>query len=175
MLRACIAGACGTNAFGIHLMRTSLNLAFHAMLAVLFLAGCASHHRDFIPNGAGVDLAPTNPAHIQVLNSIPRGMIIGTVLVDRSKTANTNDIIEIARQKAAAVGGDFIVWEDSLGTSPAETPAPSGPTAPAPNGGSLSHGSTLMDEPDALPEQATNEKTPKARFTVGIFLPEERN
>ena len=33
----------------------------------------------------------------------PRGMIIGTVLVDRSKAKNTQEIIEAARQKAASV------------------------------------------------------------------------
>lgn len=103
-------------------MRNLLKPALRALLAVLFLAGCASHPRDFIPNGAGANLPPTNPAHIQVLDSVPRGMIIGTVLVDRAKAKNTADIIEQAREKAAAVGGDFIVWEDSLGTSPSASP-----------------------------------------------------
>ena len=150
-------------------MRTLLRPAFHALLAPLFLAGCASHQRDFISNGAGVNLAPTNPAHIQVLDSVPRGMVIGTVLVDRAKAQNTNEIIEQARQKAAAVGADFIVWEDSLGTLPVATPTPGGAPPPTPNSGSLGHGGSIMDEP--RPESMT-EKTPKARFTVGIFLPE---
>ena len=150
-------------------MPTSLKPAFHAILAVLFLAGCASHQRDFIPNGAGVNLAPTNPAHIQVLDSIPRGLIIGTVLVDRAKATNTNAMIEQARQKAAAVGGDFIVWEDSLGTTPAATPVPGG-EAPNPENGTLAHSAAMSDV--TPPDEATMEKTPKARFTVGIFLPE---
>jgi len=149
-------------------MRTSSILA---LLAPLLLAGCASHSRDFVPNGAGVNLPPTNPAHIQVLDSIPRGLIIGTVLVDRAQAKNTNDIIELARQKAAAVGGDFIVWEDSLGTSPVATPPPAGPAPATPNSGTLGHSGSILDLPP--PEQATNEKTPKARFTVGIFLPEK--
>ena len=156
-------------------MRTSfrpLGPAFHAFLAAIFLAGCASHERDFISNGAGVNLAPTNPAHIQVLDSVPRGMVIGTVLVDRVKAQNTNDIIEQARQKAAVVGGDFIVWEDSLGTLPVASPTPTGqppPSQPSQSSGNLGHGGSIMDEPQ--PESRT-EKTPKARFTVGIFLPE---
>ena len=138
------------------------------MLALLLLAGCAFHQRDFIPNGAGVSLAPTNPAHIQVLDSVPRGMVIGTVLVDRSKAKNTADIIEMAREKAAAVGGDFIVWEDSLGTVAVPTPTP-GAAPPTANSEELGHNAALPSE--ALPEDAF-EKTPKARFTVGIFMPE---
>jgi len=153
-------------------MRNPLKSVFHAMPALLFLAGCASHPRDFIPNGAGANLAPTNPAHIQVLDSIPRGMVIGTVLVDRSKAKNTAEIIEMARQRAASVGGDFIVWEDSLGTSPSETSEAGAPTPPSSEAGSLGHGGSPMDEPE--PEQ-TVEKTPKARFTVGIFLPGGRD
>jgi len=155
-------------------MRTT---AFSALAAaLLLLAGCAYHSRDFIPNGAGVNLEPTNPAHIQVLDSIPRGMIIGTVLVDRAKAKNTSEIIEQARQQAAAHGADFIVWEDSLGTAPAPTPTPAagtGPGAPPATNGNLGHGSSLLDEPP--PEQMTNEKTPKARFTIGIFLPQGRD
>jgi hypothetical protein len=115
-----------------------------------------------------MNLAPTNPAHIQVLESVPRGMIIGTVLVDRAKAKNTDDIIEQARQRAASVGGDFIVWEDSLGTSPSASETPAGPAVPTPNTGALGHAAALPAEP--LPEQMT-EKVPKARFTVGIFLP----
>jgi hypothetical protein len=134
-------------------------------LSSFLLAGCASHSRDFIPNGAALSLPPTDPAHVQVLDSVPRGMIIGTVLVDRSKAHNTADIINTARQKAAAVGGDFIVWEDSLGTLPVATPTP-GAEAPSQNNGELGHG-TANVEP--LPEETT-EKTPKARFTVGIYL-----
>lgn len=139
------------------------------VLVLLLIAGCASHQRDFIPNGAGVDLAPTSPDHIQVLDSIPRGMVIGTILVDRSKAKNIADIINMARVKAASVGGDFIVWEDSLGTiaAPASTPGPAEP--PNPNSGELEHGSALP-EGGPLPEE-TSEKTPKARFTVGIFIP----
>jgi hypothetical protein len=136
------------------------------LLAALLLAGCASHPHDFIPNGAGVNLEPTNPAHIQVLDAIPRGMIIGTVLVDRSKAKNTQDIIDAARQKAAAVGGDFIVWEDSLGTLPSPSATPAG-EAPTSTNGELAHPSSLVD----MPPEETSEKTPKARFTVGIFLP----
>lgn len=133
---------------------------------LVFFAGCASHPRDFIPNGAGVNLEPTNPAHIQVLDSVPRGMIIGTVLVDRSTAKNTSDIIEAARVKAAAAGGDFIVWEDSLGTMATATPTP-GAQGPDANT-QLPHSAALPA--DVLPEQSV-EKTPKARFTVGIFLP----
>lgn len=152
-------------------MRTSFKPAFHSLLAALLLvAGCASHPRDFIPNGAGVSLEPTNPAHILVLNSIPKGMVIGTVLVDRSKAKNTNDIIEMAREKAAAVGGDFIVWEDSLGTLPAATPAPGAPAEPNANSEALGHGAAL---PAETPPEETVEKVPKARFTVGIFLPDK--
>jgi hypothetical protein len=150
-------------------MRFTRKKALPAIVAALVLGGCASHPRDFIPNGAGMNLAPTNPAHIQVLESVPRGMVIGTVLVDRAKAKNTDEIIEQARQKAAAVGGDFIVWEDSLGTSPNASPSPAEPAAPAPNTGALGHAAALPDEP--MPEQMT-EKIPKARFTVGIFLPE---
>jgi hypothetical protein len=144
---------------------------FRIGFAALLLAGCASGHKDFIPNGAGVDLQPTNPAHIVVLDSVPKGMVIGTVLVDRTKAKNTADIIEQARQKAAAVGGDFIVWEDSLGTSPVATPTPGAPDVPAPNSGELNHSAVL---PEQLPEQ-TAEKIPKARFTVGIFLPDSQH
>jgi len=140
---------------------------FSSLLAILFLAGCATHQRDFIPNGAGVNLAPTNPDHIQVLDSIPRGMVIGTVLVDRSKAQSIDEIKELARQKAAAVGGDFIVWEDSLGTLPAASATPAAPP-PEQNTGSLARAGSIMD---TQPESMT-EKTPKARFTVGIFLPE---
>ncbi len=147
-------------------MRISPKPVFRAVLVALCFAGCASHPRDFIPNGAGVNLQPTNPAHIRVLNSIPRGMIIGTVLVDRSKARNTEDIIEAARQKAASVGGDFIVWEDSLGTLPVATPTPG--EAPSQNNGELMHPIATAGGP--LPEE-TVEKTPKARFTVGIFIP----
>jgi hypothetical protein len=147
-------------------MRNPLKSLFLPALA-LILAGCASHPRDFIPNGAGVSLAPTNPAHIQVLDSVPRGMIIGTVLVDRSKASNTNEIIEQARIRAASVGADFIVWEDSLGTLPATTPDAAGPAEPNADSSELLHGAAL---PPAPPEQ-TVEKSPKARFTVGIFLP----
>jgi hypothetical protein len=142
---------------------------FQTVLAALFLAGCASHPRDFIPNGAGVNLEPTNPAHIQVLDSIPRGMIIGTVLVDRAKARDTQEIIEAARERAASVGGDFIVWEDSLGTLPVATPTPG--EAPSQNNGELGHSIANVEGP---PPEETTEKTPKARFTVGIFLPEQR-
>jgi hypothetical protein len=149
-------------------MRKFPESALHAVLALLLLAGCASHPRDFIPNGSGVSLAPTNPDHIQVLDSVPRGMIIGTVLVDRSKAKNTNEIIQMARQKAASVGGDFIVWEDSLGTLPSATPTPGGAPLPEPNSGSMGPNAALPEEVN--PSNAL-EKTPKARFTVGIFLP----
>ena len=143
--------------------------AFRAILApLLFLAGCASHPRDFIPNGAGANLPPTNPAHIQVLDSIPRGMIIGTVLVDRSKAKNISEIIDLAREKAAAVGGDFIVWEDSLGTMPSETPAPG--AAPPSASQELGHATAL---PVETPPEQVSEKIPKARFTVGIFLSQD--
>jgi len=152
----------------MHLMRNCLKLGFHTLLAVLMMAGCASRPRDFIPNGAGLNLGPTNPAHIQVLNAIPRGMIIGTVLVDRSKAKNTQEIIEAARQRAASVGADFIVWEDSLGTLPAATPTPS-EAAPSQTSGELGHAIAGTGGPP--PEEMT-EKRPQARFTVGIFLPE---
>jgi hypothetical protein len=148
-------------------MRIFPKTAFPALLGALLLAGCASHSRDFIPTGAGVSLEPTNPAHIQVLDAIPRGMIIGTVLVDRSKAQNTQEIIDTARKKAAAVGGDFIVWEDSLGTLPSAAATPAGET-PTSTNGELGHASALVD----MPPEATSEKTPKARFTVGIFLPD---
>lgn len=147
-------------------MRTSLK---PALLAALLLAGCASHPRDFIPTTAGVNLEPTNPAHIQVLDSIPRGMIIGTILIDRSKATNTQDIINAARLKAASVGGDFIVWEDSLGTLPSASPSPAGADLPDSNTGSVAHTTAEIEGP---PPEATAEKTPKARFTVGIFLPD---
>jgi hypothetical protein len=149
-------------------MHNSFRTALSALLAALFVASCASHPHDFIPNGAGVNLSPTDPAHIQVLDSIPRGMIIGTVLVDRSKAKDTQAIIEAAKQKAAAVGGDFIVWEDSLGTLPVATPTPGEP-APSQNNGELAHS---IADAGPLPEETT-EKTPKARFTVGIFLPDK--
>ncbi len=135
--------------------------------ALLILASCASHQRDFIPNGAGVNLEPTNPDHIQVLNDIPKGMVIGTILVDRSKAKDTDEIIEAAKIKAAAVGGDFIVWEDSLGTIPEATPTP-GAGPPPPDTGGLGHDASL---PAETPPEEMTEKAPKARFTVGIFLP----
>jgi hypothetical protein len=148
-------------------MRNSLNAFLHALPALLILAGCASHPRDFIPNGAGVNLAPTNPDHIQVLDSVPRGMVIGTILVDRSKAKDTDGIIAMAKAKAAAVGADFIVWEDSLGTMPVATPPPGGPPTAEPNSGELGHGAALPEpSPENMPE-----KTPKAQFTVGIFMP----
>jgi len=156
------------NGFRIHSMRIPSRPAFHALLASLLLAGCAPHQHDFVPNGAAMNLEPTNPAHIQVLDSVPRGMIIGTVLVDRSKAHNTQEIIEAARVKAAAVGGDFIVWEDSLGTLPTATPTPGEP-APSANNGELAHATADAEPP---PEELT-ERTPKARFTVGIFLPDK--
>jgi hypothetical protein len=147
-------------------MRILSRSLLRSLAATLLLAGCASHSsHDFIPNGAALNLAPTDPGHIQVLESIPRGMIIGTVLVDRAKAHNTQDIINTAREKAAAVGGDFIVWEDSLGTLPVATPTPGEPM-PSQNTGELGH-ATANIEP--LPEETT-EKTPKARFTVGIYL-----
>jgi len=153
-------------------MRKIQRSVFAALLtgSALYLTGCASHPRDFVPNGAGVNLAPTNPAHIQVLDSIPKGMVIGTVLVDRSKAKNTAEIIETARERAAAVGGDFIVWEDSLGTLPSASATPVGPQTPESNAGNLGHAAAL---PEILPEETT-EKTPKARFTVGIFIGGQR-
>jgi hypothetical protein len=153
--------------FSRHHMRNSLKILFPMLAALLPVAGCASHPRDFIPNGAGVNLAPTNPAHILVLNSVPRGMIIGTVLVDRSKAKNTQEIIEAAREKAASVGADFIVWEDSLGTLPVATPTPG--EAPSQNNGELAHPIAGTDGP---PPEEMSEKRPQARFTVGIFLPD---
>jgi hypothetical protein len=146
--------------------KSSRGARFTATL-VLLLAGCASHQRDFIPNGAGANLPPTSPDHIQVLDSIPRGMVIGTVLVDRAQAKNTADIIRTAREKAAAAGGDFIVWEDSLGTLPVATPTPGEP-APSQNNGELGHPIATVGTP---PPETMSEKTPKARFTVGIFLP----
>jgi len=140
--------------------------AFSTLLAALLLAGCASHPKDFIPNGAGLNLQPTDPAHIQVLDSIPRGMIIGTVLVNRAKAQNTQEIIQMAKVRAASVGGDFIVWEDSLGTLPVATPTPGEP-APSQANGELGHATADVAVPQ--PEE-TVEKTPKARFTVGIFI-----
>jgi hypothetical protein len=151
-------------------MRGSFTLVLLAAIAAVSLYGCASQ-RDFIPNGAGVNLEPTNPDHIQVLDSVPRGMVIGTVLVDRSKAATTAEIIEQARQKAASVGADFIVWEDSLGTLPSPSASPGGASIPDPNSGTLGHSTAL---PEAPPEE-TAEKTPKARFTVGIFMPDGRH
>lgn len=154
-------------------MRKISSFALPALMAALIVAGCATHQRDFIPNGAGVNLAPTDPSHIQVLESVPRGMVIGTVLVDRSKAKDTNEIIQQARQKAAAVGGDFIVWEDSLGTLPTATPAPgAGPVPPSNDSGQLGHTSA---NPDVPPPEETIEKTPKARFTVGIFVPSDHS
>jgi hypothetical protein len=148
-------------------MRTSVRLVVHALFSAVLLAGCASpHSRDFIPTGAALNLEPTNPAHIQVLDSVPNGMIIGTILVDRSKAHNTQEIIDTARARAAAVGGDFIVWEDSLGTLPTATPTPGEP-APSQNNGELAHGTANVEGP---PPEETNEKTPKARFTVGIYI-----
>jgi len=143
-----------------------------ALAVAMWLNGCASHPRDFIPNGAALNLEPTNPAHVQVLDSVPRGMIIGTVLVDRAQARNMNDIIAAAREKAAAVGGDFIVWEDSMGTSPSASPAAPGSDLPSPNSGELAHGTALP--PVQPPDEQLAEKTPKARFTVGIYLPEGR-
>jgi len=155
--------------FHNHLAIQSMRTFFRTrtvLAALLLLAGCASHtNHDFIPNGAALNLAPTDPAHVQVLDSVPRGMIIGTVLVDRAKAKNTADIISVARQKAAAVGGDFIVWEDSLGTLPVATPTP-GAEAPSQSNGELGHGTAEMAPPPA----EYVEKTPKARFTVGIYL-----
>jgi len=147
-------------------MRISFKSVSCALFAAVILGGCASRPHNFIPNGAGVSLQPTDPAHIQVLDSIPRGMVIGTVLVDRSKAGDTKGIIEAARQEAAAVGGDFIVWEDSLGTLPVATPTPGEVNAPSTNNGELGHPTADIPSP---PEEMT-EKTPKARFTVGIFL-----
>jgi hypothetical protein len=167
-LSYCIAGA--VMLFSPHLMRNHFKILLSVLPGFILLAGCASHPRDFIPNGAGVNLAPTNPAHILVLNSIPRGMVIGTVLVDRSKAKNTQEIIEAARQKAASVGGDFIVWEDSLGTLPVATPTPG--EAPSQNNGELAHPIAGTEGPP--PEEMT-EKRPQARFTVGIFLPEQNH
>ena len=147
-------------------MHKSFRIALWALAAAVLPAGCASHPKDFIPNGAGVNLAPTDPAHIQVLDSVPRGMVIGEILVDRSKAKNTQDIIQLAKVKAASLGADFIVWEDSLGTLPVATPTPGEP-APSANNGEVSH---PMADTEGPPPEETVEKTPKARFTVGIFL-----
>jgi hypothetical protein len=148
----------------------SFAAALIAPLIVFLAAGCAPRQHDFIPNGAGVTLEPTSPDHIQVLNSIPRGMVIGTILVDRSKAKDIAEIVELAKIKAASVGGDFIVWEDSLGTVavPASTPG-GGPTA---QNTSLGHDAVL---PSETPPEEMSEKAPKARFTVGIFLPDGRH
>jgi hypothetical protein len=146
-------------------MHKRLRIDVWALLLAILLAGCASHPKDFIPNGAGVNLAPTDPAHIQVLDSIPRGMVIGTILVDRSKAKNTQEIIQMAKVKAASLGADFIVWEDSLGTLPVATPTPG--EAPSANNGEIGHSMADVEPP---PAEETVEKTPKARFTVGIFL-----
>jgi hypothetical protein len=147
-------------------MHKSLRAASTGLLAMLLLFGCATHPKDFIPNGAGVNLQPTDPAHIKVLNEVPRGMIIGTILIDRSKGKNTQDIIAAAKAKAASVGGDFIVWEDSLGTLPVATPTP-GSAPPSADYGELAHSTASTLGP---PPEETTEKTPKARFTVGIFI-----
>jgi hypothetical protein len=147
-------------------MHKRLRIDVWALLLAILLAGCASSHpKDFIPNGAGVNLAPTDPAHIQVLDSIPRGMVIGEILVDRSKAKNTQEIIQMAKVKAASLGADFIVWEDSLGTLPVATPTPG--EAPSANNGEVGHSMADVEPP---PAEETVEKTPKARFTVGIFL-----
>lgn len=137
---------------------------------VLLIAGCSMKQRDFIPNGSGVTLAPTDPLKVEVLDSIPRGLVIGTILVDRSKAKDTADIIAQAKVKAGAIGADFIVWEDSLGTIPSASPTPAS-GVPAPNSGALGHDAAL---PEPLPEQ-TAEKVPKARFTAGIFLSDGRH
>lgn len=151
-------------------MRPSFLFSTLFVSLTLLLPGCASRPRDFIPNGAAANLEPTNPDHIRVFDSIPRGMVIGTVLVDRSKAHDTGEIIEMARIKAAAVGGDFIVWEDSLGTVPsAESGSPTPPPS-APDPGTLGHSTAAVPSPELTPE-----KTPKARFTVGIFLPDARH
>jgi len=147
-------------------MRISLTIVSVGLLALVCLGACATHPKDFISNGATEALPPTNPANIKVLDSIPRGMVIGTVLVDRSKAHDTNEIIEMAREKAASVGADFIVWEDSMGTAPSPSATPGAP-APVQDTGSLGHGTAAV--PDQNPE-LTTQKTPKARFTVGIFL-----
>ena len=76
--------------------------------------------------------------------------------------------LKAAKQKAAAVGGDFIVWEDSLGTLPVATPTPGEP-APSQSNGELGH--SIADA--GPPPEETTERTPKARFTVGIFLPDK--
>jgi hypothetical protein len=139
-----------------------------AALAALLLAGCASHPRDFIPNGAGANLGPTDPAHVQVLDDIPKGMVIGTLLVDRSKARTTDEIIEAARIRAASLGADWIVWEDSLGIVPTPSATPNVGGPPDPNTGSLPHDASL---PVETPPEQTAEKSPKARFTIGIFVP----
>jgi hypothetical protein len=147
-------------------MHKHLLAASPFLLAILLLFGCASHPKDFISNGAATNLPPTDPAHVKVLDEIPRGMIIGTILVDRSKGKNTQDIIALAKVKAASVGGDFIVWEDSLGTLPVATPTPGEPV-PSQANGELAHATADIEGP---PPETTTEKTPKARFTVGIFI-----
>ena len=154
------------NAGATLLMHKTLRIDVWALLLAILLAGCASHPKDFIPNGAGVNLAPTDPAHVQVLDSIPKGMVIGEILVDRSKARNTQEIIQMAKVKAASLGADFIVWEDSLGTLPVATPTPGEP-APSANNGEVGHS---MADTSGPPPEETTEKTPKARFTVGIFL-----
>lgn len=151
-------------------MNASLK-SLRAAFAFLFLTGCATHMRDFIPNGAGQNLPPTNPAHIQALDSVPgSSMVIGVVIVDRSKAGNTEDIIAQAKQKAAAAGGDFVVWEDSEGTAPgaaAEPETPHGPASPGHDASNFGH--TGPDAP-ADTNLLFHSNTPKARFTVGIFL-----
>ena len=96
-------------------------------------------------------------------------MVIGTVLVDRAKAKDTASIIQQAKIEAAAVGGDFVVWEDSLGTAPSAASTPGAPAPPTADSGELGHASAL---PDATPPEETAEKVPKARFTVGIFVPD---
>ena len=152
-------------------MHRRIRFVFTFISTALLLASCASHSKDFIPNGSGLNLPPTDPAHIQVLNSVPRGMIIGTVLVDRAKGKNTQDIIAMAKEKAAAAGGDFIVWEDSLGTLPVATPTP-GEGPPPSNTGEVGHATADIEAP---PSEEMVEKTPQARFTVGIFIPEKNS
>jgi hypothetical protein len=150
-------------------MRISIKTGFCLLaVAAIIAAGCASHPKDFIPNGATVKLPPTDPANVKVLDSIPRGMVIGTVLVDRAKAQDTASIIAQARKQAAAQGADFIVWEDSLGTAPGATPEPGSPPASAQDIGTLGHTTAAVPE-SSLPEQ-TVEKIPKARFTAGIFI-----
>ena len=162
--------------------RLSMSLRTKTLLpgfgALLLLAGCASHPRDFIPNGAGQNLPPTNPAHIQVLDAIPRGMVIGTILVDRSKAKDQADIVNLAREKAAAVGGDFIVWEDSVGLAPSSAPSAGGVQGGSPpnvghDSGTFGHGSGPEAATSLEPTFHSN-NAPKAQFTVGIFLSEAK-